>query len=392
MIWDAIRELISAAIDAVKEFVSDTLDVIKAKWEAIWNSIRTFAQSVWNAIKTVVQTAIEMVKTIIITVMDVLTTQWQLKWNLIKAFVAALWEAIRLLASGNFEAIRDKLSEIWDSVKATIEEKWTEIKEWFAQIWQNIKDIFKPDEMLEIGRGIMNKLWDGMKQIWDDITGWLSGVADFIGSAFNSVIDKTKSTFKKAQKEAEEDDEDNGGGVTSNGTVTAGSGKSSSSGGPGVKGHASGGFPASGQMFVARENGIPEMVGSWGGRAAVANNQQITQGITHAVQSGMRSCMAPLVSKVAAIAQNAAPPLTTVGSASKPYYADAQMLQNLADRAMGLDTTSMSEQYLVMMVDLLKQIIELIENMDLTVNIDIREIKKKLTDLEKRSGYTLKTT
>ena len=392
VIWDAIRELISAAIDAVKEFVSDTLDVIKAKWEAIWNSIRTFAQSVWNAIKTVVQTAIEMVKTIVITVMDVLTTQWQLKWNLIKAFVAALWEAIRLLASGNFEAIRDKLSEIWDSVKATIEEKWTEIKEWFAQIWQNIKDIFKLDEMLEIGRGIMNKLWDGMKQIWDDITSWLSGVADFIGSAFNSVIDKAKSTFKKAQKEAEEDDEDDGGGVTSNGTVAAGSGKSSSSGGPGVKGHASGGFPASGQMFVARENGIPEMVGSWGGRAAVANNQQITQGITHAVQSGMRSCMAPLVSKVAAIAQNAAPPLTTVGSASKPYYADAQMLQNLADRAMGLDTTSMSEQYLVMMVDLLKQIIELIENMDLTVNIDIREIKKKLTDLEKRSGYTLKTT
>lgn len=392
VIWDAIRELISAAIDAVKEFVSDTLDVIKAKWEAIWNSIRTFAQSVWNAIKTVVQTAIEMVKTIIITVVDVLTTQWQLKWNLIKAFVAALWEAIRLLASGNFEAIRDKLSEIWDSVKATIEEKWTEIKEWFAQIWQNIKDIFKLDEMLEIGKGIMNKLWDGMKQIWDDITGWLSGVVDFIGSAFNSVIDKAKSTFKKAQKEAEEDDEDDGGGVTSNGTVTAGGGKSSSSGGPGVKGHASGGFPASGQMFVARENGIPEMVGSWGGRAAVANNQQITQGITHAVQSGMRSCMAPLVSKVAAIAQNAAPPLTTVGSASKPYYADAQMLQNLADRAMGLDTTSMSEQYLVVMVDLLKQIIELIENMDLTVNIDIREIKKKLTDLEKRSGYTLKTT
>ena len=52
----------------------------------------------------------------------------------------------------------------------------------------------------------------------------------------------------------------------------------------------------------------------------------------------------------------------------------------------------MSGQYLAMMVDLLKQIIDLIENMDLTVNIDIREIKKKLNDLEKRSGYTLKTT
>ena len=59
---------------------------------------------------------------------------------------------------------------------------------------------------------------------------------------------------------------------------------------------------------------------------------------------------------------------------------------------MSLDTASMSDQYLAMMVDLLKQIIDLIENLDLTVNIDIREIKKKLTDLEKRSGYTLRTT
>ena len=145
-------------------------------------------------------------------------------------------------------------------------------------------------------------------------------------------------------------------------------------------------------MFVANEDGQPELVGTWGGRAAVANNMQIIEGISRAVQSGMRSCMTPLISQVAALAQNAAPPLTTVGSASKPHYTDGQMLQSLADRAMGLDTTSMSEQYLAMMVDLLKQIIELIESMDLTVNIDIREIRKKLADLEKRSGYTLKTT
>ena len=36
--------------------------------------------------------------------------------------------------------------------------------------------------------------------------------------------------------------------------------------------------------------------------------------------------------------------------------------------------------------------IELIEQMDLTVNIDIREIKKRLTELDRRSGYTLRTT
>ena len=52
----------------------------------------------------------------------------------------------------------------------------------------------------------------------------------------------------------------------------------------------------------------------------------------------------------------------------------------------------MSEQYLAVMVELLERIIELIEQMDLTVNIDIREIKKRLTELDKRSGYRLRTT
>ena len=52
----------------------------------------------------------------------------------------------------------------------------------------------------------------------------------------------------------------------------------------------------------------------------------------------------------------------------------------------------MSDYYLEMMVQLLRNIIDLIERMDLTVNIDIREIKQKLVELDKRNGYTLRTT
>ena len=47
-------------------------------------------------------------------------------------------------------------------------------------------------------------------------------------------------------------------------------------------------------------------------------------------------------------------------------------------------------QYLLMMIDLLKRIIEVIQALDLTVNIDIRDIKNKLKQLEDRSGYPLR--
>ena len=47
--------------------------------------------------------------------------------------------------------------------------------------------------------------------------------------------------------------------------------------------YAQGGFPTTGQMFVAREAG-PELVGTIGNRSAVANNEQIVEGISAGVE------------------------------------------------------------------------------------------------------------
>lgn len=54
---------------------------------------------------------------------------------------------------------------------------------------------------------------------------------------------------------------------------------------------ANGGFPRSGEMFIAREAGA-EMVGSIGGKTAVANNDQIERAIFNAVLTAMSQAMA----------------------------------------------------------------------------------------------------
>ena len=382
--WSAIKETINNAIEAVKRFVSEKLEEIRDKWESIWNGIKNFVSDIWNSIKAITKTITDAVKLIIINVLEAIREQWEFKWNLIKAFVTALWETIKLLASGNFEAIRDKLSEIWDNVRSTVEEKWNAIKEWFEDIWKKIKDVFKLDEMVEIGKNVMTKLWNGLQEVWESIVGWLDGIVKYIKDIWDDVCDTVKNIFKKS-KEAEEAGDDDGG---SKPRKSGGSRGSSTGPASEITGRASGGFPRSGQMFVAREDGIPEMVGSWGGRAAVANNMQITQGISQAVQSGMRSAIAPLLFTMTNAANHAAPPLAMVGSAS-PAYTQEDRMQEMVNRAVAMASGagSFGEQYLPVMVDLLKKIIELIENLDLVVNIDIREIRKKLKDLEKRTGY-----
>ena len=50
--------------------------------------------------------------------------------------------------------------------------------------------------------------------------------------------------------------------------------------------YATGGYPTTGEMFIAREAG-PEMVGRIGSRTAVANNDQITSAIAQAVESAI---------------------------------------------------------------------------------------------------------
>jgi len=53
---------------------------------------------------------------------------------------------------------------------------------------------------------------------------------------------------------------------------------------------ADGGFPTIGQMFIAREAG-PELVGSIGGRTAVANNDQIVESVSRGVFDAVRAAL-----------------------------------------------------------------------------------------------------
>lgn len=57
-----------------------------------------------------------------------------------------------------------------------------------------------------------------------------------------------------------------------------------------VSQYATGGFPEQGQLFIANEAG-PEMVGTMDGKSAVANNQQIVEGIRQGVYQGVVSAM-----------------------------------------------------------------------------------------------------
>ena len=182
------------------------------------------------------------------------------------------------------EEITKKIEGYWDGVPQNM---WDGFKEgwktYFGEdgkgLWQLFKDAFtnvidwlkdllgihSPSTVFQgIGEDICQGLWDGFTSIWSDFTSWLSEAWSGIKRWWNGLsleapkIETPSSTYT----------------VQSDGRVGSG------------RGFATGGFPLTGQMFIARERG-PEMVGTIGNQTAVANNDQIVAAVSAGVANAV---------------------------------------------------------------------------------------------------------
>lgn len=142
---------------------------------------------------------------------------------------------------------------------------------------KNLLGIHSPSTVMDgIGRNTITGFLNGMKGVWGSVTAWFDGVLNGLINGIRSVCGWIQSAL-------------DGFGLLSRANANAS--RIQQDGSIYLQGFASGGYPQTGQLFLARESG-PELVGSMGGRTAVANNDQITEGIKDAVYEAMISAMA----------------------------------------------------------------------------------------------------
>lgn len=155
-----------------------------------------------------------------------------------------------------------KWSDLYNTIKTSLKTKWDEtVVQWKTDIqgwWnQHVIKWFTKEKWTSGLNGIkegfkaaFNAAVGAAKQIWNDFAEWLNEKLTFTIDPI-TVMGKT---------------------VYEGGEISLGN----------IPTFASGGFPDKGQLFFASEAG-PEMVGRIGGRTAVANKDQITDGIATAV-------------------------------------------------------------------------------------------------------------
>lgn len=202
----------------------------------------------------------------------------------------------------------DKVNEFWESVGDEISETWTDFTDSIKESW---------DECGEEIKGAWDDFTTSIKDGWSEFTGWIKGKWDSFKSWVDKKVEKAKdvgSTIVDKLKEGIGDIWSKVKEKFENFTTKIKnffSGKSllnikvtsedrdfmgTTIKVPKLSYYATGGHPQSGEMFVARENGIPEMVGRMGNRTTVANNDQIVEGVSSGVAAAVYRVMSEVMS------------------------------------------------------------------------------------------------
>ena len=286
---------IGALIGLVIGALTDIGILIYQKWDEItaffapvaeWfntnviQPVSEFAGEAWNSIVEFFSPAVD----------------WFTKlWGSVSKTFEDVFYNIGVIANGAWETITIAwgiASEWFDvnfiqPISRFFSELWTNISNWASEAWTNICNDFAAAYNF-INAYFLSPLRTAVSTVFDGLVGALRGVLNGAISVLNSAIRFIFSGIN---------------GLLSSLSNFSIGGYSPFSGirligVPQIPMLATGGFPDEGQLFIARERGA-EMVGSIGSRTAVANNDQIVDGITY----GVRTANEDVVTAIYAVAQ-----------------------------------------------------------------------------------------
>lgn len=286
-----LQEKISEFKDNVKEWWGLNVELpVHNKLTTTQNDISLWWENVkeyWGEKKLSIQTEIGEIKGKI-----------EEKWN----------EALTYIQENIFPWFtKEKWMEVGNGIKEGLSAKWDEFSDWWQKTgiynwWENhVKPWFTKEKWDEQGEGMKK----GLSEKWDEFSNWwstsgigswwtnhvapyftkdkwtFSGISDGLKQAFDNAVAGIKqvwnnfATWLNSKLSFSWDSVNIGGKeIIQAGNINLGK----------IPTFAAGGFPKQYSMFMAGENGVPEILGTVGGKTAVAGGQEIT-GIRDAVYS-----------------------------------------------------------------------------------------------------------
>lgn len=295
----------------------------------IWTDVSTVTLQWWTNITAFLDTTFKNLQNLVITIWTYFYTYISERWTNISTATTNWWTNITTFLNTTFTNLREQITEMWTYFQSFITERWTDIRTETLQIWNEIREFLfeKFEQIREKVFEIWQKLHEKTEEIWEKIRSYISETIEkvqkkledtlepikiFWQDAFNFLKDTVYSIFDsiwaKIQEVVDWALEKIAGlasaisnilsAIEGIGSALSGAIGKVKGAGISISGFASGGYPEVGDLFIANEAG-PEYIGTMGGRPAVANNDQIAEGIAAGVKAAVAEALAPYLADIA---------------------------------------------------------------------------------------------
>ena len=290
---DALKPIIDWVANVMKLF-----DIVKTGVKNKVEEIKKNATEKFQAFKTNVGQKVEETKNNVISNFETIKTNVKQKTEEIKNDATANFEAFKTNAGQKVETLKNDIISKFENVKTDVGQKIETLKNDVTTKFENIKtnattkiETLKNDTIFKF-ENMKNSIVDKISNIKNNITNVFTNIKDSIVNKINeakdgvrNAIDRIKSFFnfnwslpKLKVPHLSWTTKPATGFIAD---ILKALSLPTSLPKLNIEWYAGGGFPKEGQIFGANENG-PELIGNIGRRTAVANQQQITEGISDA--------------------------------------------------------------------------------------------------------------
>lgn len=293
--WDSIKTTASNTWNGIKTTISTAWGNVSTDTSTKWNNIKTSLSNTWDNIKTRASTTWENLKTTISGAWNNVSTDTTSKWDIIKSSLSRVWDTIKSTASSVFDSVNTAITNAWNNTKTNTSAVWNNVKSFLSDAWNGIKS--NATSIFNSMKEMICSIWDGLKTHISNVVDSIIGFVNKMKSIVSDGVSAVKRAFTSAVAAAQSAVSAIGSALSSIGSAISNGLSNAASSIGSALGFAEGGFPNEGQLFIARESGA-EMVGTMGRRTAVANNDQIVEGISAGVTNANDGVIAAIYSLI----------------------------------------------------------------------------------------------
>ena len=277
-LWEDIKEFGIWAWEGIKSvwetvstwFDESVIQPVCKFFKGLWESVSGFFVDLWEDIKEIWNSAPTWFDDNVI--------------QPIVGFFEGLWESV----SGFFVNLWEDIKDVWETVATWFDENviqpivgffkglWESVSGFFVDLWEDIKGVWETvatwfdEHVIQPIVGFFEGLWEGIKGVINGILAGVEAVVNGFVAAINWIIDGlNKISFDVPDWVPGIGGKTLGFNIKHVAEVSL----------PRLE---KGGLVNAGQLFIANEAG-PELVGQYGNKSAVMNNEQIVRSVSDGV-------------------------------------------------------------------------------------------------------------